>query len=510
MGVETITSLSEKALSNMSFILNDRSQTISASPGAVLLDVLREDLGLTGTKDGCREGDCGTCVVLLGSLRPDGMRYRTVNSCLLPIGDVAGRHIVTIEGLNQADLSPVQKALLDEGAVQCGFCTPGLVIALTGFLLSGAPISETDGLAALGGNICRCTGHVAIRRAIIRLCEQFPDFEPAPGLSASARIAALVARRVLPSYFLDIPGRLRSLAATAAGQKGETRSPVLVEAAAAEARGDERGARSPVLVAGGTDLFVTQADKLRDAELTFLSQREDLQSIRIEGDVCCIGAATALATIEASTIIRQLLPDLGRHFAQIASLPIRNRATLAGNIVNASPAGDLSVMFLALNATVVLVRGDRRRTVLLRDFFRGYKVLDMAADEMIAEIRFPIPEVDTRFHFEKVGRREHLDIASVSTAIRLRVKNNLIAEAHVSAGSVAPIPLYLRKTSAFLPGRPISAATAREAAAVAGDEISPISDVRGSADYKRALLPRLILAHFLTLFPEHICEEDVA
>ncbi len=191
-------------------------------------------------------------------------------------------------------------------------------------------------------------------------------------------------------------------------------------------------------------------------------------------------------------------------------MSIRNRATVAGNIVNASPAGDLSVMLLALNATVVLVRGDRQRTVLLRDFFRGYKVLDMAADEMIAEIRFPVPDPVTRFHFEKVARRDHMDIASVNSAIRLRLQDDRIVEAHVAAGSVAPIPLYLRKTSTFLQGRPISAATAREAAAVAGGEISPISDVRGSADYKRALLPRLILAHFLTLFPEHIREEDVA
>jgi xanthine dehydrogenase small subunit len=432
-------------------------------------------------------------MVLLGSPQPDGIHYRTVNSCLLPMGDVAGCHVVTIEGLNQPDLSPVQKALLEEGAIQCGFCTPGLVIALTGFLLGGAPISEADGIAALGGNICRCTGHVAIRRAIARLCEQFPDLEPARELSASARIAALVTRQVLPRYFLDVPARLHGLATAAAG----------------EAPGEEREARSPVLVAGGTDLFVTQADKLRDAELTFLSQREDLQGIRIAGDVCCIGAATPLTAIEASPIIRQMLPNFDRHFARIASVSIRNRATLAGNIVNASPAGDLSVMLLALNATVVLARGDRQRTVLLRDFFRGYKVLDMATDEMIAEIRFPVPEAGARFHFEKVARRDHMDIASVNSAIRLRIKNDRIIEAHVAAGGVAPIPLYLRKTSTFLQGRPISAATAREAAAVAGGEISPISDVRGSADYKRALLPRLILAHFLTLFPAHIREEDV-
>jgi xanthine dehydrogenase small subunit len=473
-----------------SFILNDREQAVSQSRGAVLLDVLREDLGLTGTKDGCREGDCGTCVVLLGSPQPDSISYQTVNSCLLPMGDVAGRHVVTIEGLNQPDLSPVQKALLDEGAIQCGFCTPGLVIALTGFLLGGAPISEADGIAALGGNICRCTGHVSIRRAIARLCGQFPDLEPDQGLSASARIAALVERGVLPPYFLNIPDRLRSLAVTAATQKGKT--------------------RSPVLVAGGTDLFVTQADKLRDADLTFLSQRGDLHGVRIEGDVCCIGAATPLTAIETSPIIQRWIPDLGRHFIRVSSRPIRNRATVAGNIANASPAGDLSVMFLALNATVVLARGTKQREIRLRDFFRGYKILDMAANELIVEIRFPVPDAATHFNFEKVARRDHMDIASVNSAIRLRIKNDRIVEAHVAAGGVAPVPLYLRKTSTFLQGRPISAATAREAAAVAGGETSPISDVRGSADYKRALLPRLILAHFLSLFPEHIREEDVA
>jgi len=158
---------------------------------------------------------------------------------------------------------------------------------------------------------------------------------------------------------------------------------------------------------------------------------------------------------------------------------------------------------------VVLTRDERQRTVALRDFFRGYKVLDMAADEMIAEIRFPVPDAATHFNFEKVSRREHLDIASVNSAIRLTVRDDRIVEAHAAAGSVAPIPLYLKKTSAFLVGRPVSAATARGAAAEAGNEISPISDVRGSAEYKRALLPRLILAHFLRLFPDRVREEDL-
>jgi len=460
----------------------------------VLLDVLRDDLGLNGTKEGCREGDCGACLVLVGAPGPGGIIYRAVNSCLLPLGDVEGRHVVTIEGLNLPELNPVQQALVEEGAIQCGFCTPGLVVALTGFLLSGAPISEVDGIAALGGNICRCTGYVSIRRAVNRLCGQFQDLERSGAPSSAARIALLVTRGVLPRYFLEVPARLRALDGTAG-----TRS-----------RDKKYGARAPVLVAGGTDLFVARADKLRDAELTFLSRREDLQSIRIENGHCSIGAATPLSEVEASPVVTGLIPGIGRHFARIASLPIRNRATIAGNIVNASPAGDLSVMLLALNAALVIAGDGGRRTALLRDFFKGYKILDLAPDEMITEVRFPVPGPSALFHFEKVGRRDYLDIAAASSAILVRVQDGRIAEAHISAGAVAPIPLYLKQTSAFLRGKPISAATAREAADIAAGEIAPIDDVRGSAEYRRLLLPRLILAHFLTLFPAQVREEDLA
>jgi len=478
----------------ISFLLNDRERTVSRSGGTVLLDVLRDDLRLNGTKEGCREGDCGACLVLVGAPGPGGIIYKAVNSCLLPMGDVEGRHVVTIEGLNLPELNPVQQALVDEGAIQCGFCTPGLVVALTAFLLGGAPISEADGIAALGGNICRCTGYVSIRRAVARLCRQFQDLNPSGGPSTTARIAALVARGVLPPYFLDVPARLRGQAGTAGPRT----------------KGKKHESRAPVLVAGGTDLFVGRADELRDAELTFLSRREDLQGIRVENGYCAIGAATPLSDIEASPVLNRLIPDIGRHFARIASVLIRNRATVAGNIVNASPAGDLSVILLALDATSIIAKGKQKREVSLRFFFKGYKVLDLAPDEMITEIRFPVPGPSTLFHFEKVGRRDYLDIAAASSAIQVLVQDGRIAGAHVSAGSVAPIPLYLKQTSAFLTGKPISASTAREAAAIAAGEISPIDDVRGSAEYRRRLLPRLILAHFLTLFPAQIREEDLA
>ncbi|MBM3312089.1 MAG: (2Fe-2S)-binding protein, partial [Candidatus Aminicenantes bacterium] len=311
--------------------------------------------------------------------------------------------------------------------------------------------------------------------------------------STPERAAALVGRGVLPPHFLDVSDRLRRLS----------------EAVGTECPARGRFSPAPVLVAGGTDLFITRAEELRDADLSFLSRRADLREIRLEDGVCRVGAAAPLADVEESPVLRRVLPGLGRHFARIASPAVRNRATVGGNIVNASPAGDLSVIFLALDASLVLREGRRRRVLPLRDFFRGYKLLDLGADEMVAEIAFPVPDAATRFHFEKVGRREYLDIAGVSTAARLRVQNGRILDARVAAGSVAPVPLYLRTTSAFLEGRPVTAATARAAADMAASEASPVDDVRGSAEYRRALLSRLILAHFLTLFPERIREEDL-
>jgi xanthine dehydrogenase small subunit len=188
----------------------------------------------------------------------------------------------------------------------------------------------------------------------------------------------------------------------------------------------------------------------------------------------------------------------------IASEPVRNMATIAGNIVNASPIGDMSVMMLALNADVTIEGPGKSRTLPLRKLFLGYKKLDLAVEEFIRNISFEYHPVPPLFSFEKVSRRTHLDIASVNSAIQLRVTGDTISECHLSAGGVSPVPLYLEKTCLFLTGRPVSADVVLQANAIMQEEIAPISDARGSAEYKRLLLRQLLLAHFLKLFPERI------
>jgi xanthine dehydrogenase small subunit len=212
-----------------------------------------------------------------------------------------------------------------------------------------------------------------------------------------------------------------------------------------------------------------------------------------------------------SPLINETFPNMNDYLNLVSSTIMRNRATLAGNIVNASPIGDLTIILLALEADLCLVKGKTRRQLQLKDFFKGYKRLDMKKGEIIETIEVPIPYpgLDCRFHFEKVSRRKYLDIASCNTAISLEMDNNIINDVHISAGGVAPIPLYLEETCVWLKRREVTVANICKAVKIAEHEISPISDVRGSAQYKTLLLRNLIFAHFITLFPEIGLEREL-
>jgi len=467
-------------------LVNDRPVTLDCAPGRALVDVLRRDLGLVGTKVGCREGDCGACAVLLGEPAADGgLAYRVVCSCLVPVGDAAGRHVVTIEGLNVDDLSPVQRPIVERGATQCGFCTPGIVVAATGYLLEAEAFDEREAVSAVAGNLCRCTGYASVRAAI-RDLEPLLDPAgegPALPLPGRARILALVDRRALPRHFRDAPELLASIAAEV------------------EDDGDDPAA---IPVAGATDLLAQRPRELAHSRLRFLSRRPELKGVRIEGDRCLIGAATTMTDLARAPELRRIAPGLDRDLDLVCSAPIRNRATVGGNVVNASPIGDLTICLLALGATVRLARGGAHRELALADLFRGYKDLDLAPGEIVTRFEVPLPQQGSRFRFEKVCRRRYLDIASVNSAIALREADGVVVEARVSAGGVAPIPLALTRTGEFLTGRPVDEQTVRRAAEIAMSEATPIDDVRGSALYKRLLLGRLIIAHFAELFPDRV------
>ena len=254
-------------------------------------------------------------------------------------------------------------------------------------------------------------------------------------------------------------------------------------------------------VGGGTDLYVQRHDDMRHTTANHLFDNKILRGVTLSGGWFDIGASATVSDLKDSVEMNEAFPSLQKHLKLVSSTPIRNMATVAGNLVNASPIGDLTVFLLALNASIFLQNSEGKiREILLKDFYKGYKTLDKTADEIVTKIRFRQPEGDAFFNFEKVSKRTHLDIASVNSAIFLKTEKNTIVEAHIAMGGVAPIPLFLTKTSAFLLKKQVSEVLFAEANEVMQTEISPISDVRGSATYKRLLAKQLLLAHFEVLF----------
>ncbi len=460
------------------FLFNSEWLETSVSPASVLLDFIRNEKRLTGTKEGCREGDCGACAVLIGELCSGKVKYKVVNSCLVPMRDLHGKHLVTIESLNQNELTPIQLTMAEEGGTQCGFCTPGFVVSMTGYFLNNKKLDLQEAMDSLGGNICRCTGYAGIERAVKKSIEIYEQTG-----ETKDHLTKLIDAKFVPSFFKSVPKLLAGIDAPKAKQKV-----------------------SEIFIGGGTDLYVQKWEELSAADHKILSGSNIPDDINLSGNKIRIGGGATIQQLIDSAVIKKYFPLIQNDLQLFGSLPIRNRATVAGNIVNASPIGDLTNILLVLDAGLILKYGKTNRQISLRKFFLDYKLTDRKKNELIEWILLPVPQKEFYFNFEKISKRKYLDIASVNSSIALITKKNKIIKAGVSAGGVSPVPLFLKKTSAFLKDRLIATETVREAAKIALSEISPISDARGSDRYKRLLLRQLIYAHFLILFPSQIDE----
>lgn len=470
----------------INFILNSEDIEVEINPATVLLDFIRNQR-LTGTKEGCKEGDCGACTVLVGELINNEVKYKSVNSCLIPVQNIFGKQVVTIEGLNLngKNLNPIQQAFVDEGASQCGFCTPGFIVSLTGYFLNEGKLSYNNVIDSLDGNICRCTGHSSIIRAAEKVSEIFRNEIN----SKRADLKFFIENKIIPEYFLSIKDRLGKII------KQKTDSVIT-------------NGKPNYYVSGGTDLFVQKPDEMLNVNLKFLEDENILHGIEERDGYCHIKSATSVTDLLESEIIQKHFPEICKFSELFGSIPIRNSATVGGNINNASPIGDMTAFFMALNSNVILSDGKSKREIPLNKFYKSYKVTERKPDEFMESINFIIPSGKYYFNYEKVSKRTYLDIASVNTAILICMENEVINEINISAGGVSAIPMYLYKTSEFLKGKEVTVENIKDAVAISQTEISPISDARGSSDYKRLLLSRLIYTHFITLFQEIINIEE--
>ncbi len=469
---------------SIKFICNRNLVTTSIHPATTVLDFIRKHLHLTGTKEACREGDCGACTILVGEIIEGKLKYQTVNSCLLPIGKINGKHIVTIEGLNDKELNPIQNSIVDEGGTQCGFCTPGFIMSMTGYLLNAVQYNIGSLTASLDGNICRCTGY----SSIIRAANDIIDYLKKE--NNNNNLEFLVERKFLPEYFLQIPNRLKNLEA-------ET-----------ENLEKEKG-NIPVIISGGTDLFVQKPDEILDASVSFVLKNKQNKIIWDEDDVCFIHAGATISDIKDSILLKKFFPKIDKYFRLFGSLQIRNSATVGGNIINASPIGDSTIFFLALNSKLHLKSIGSSREVMLKDFYLGYKSLNLKNDERLEYLSFDLPKEEHFFNIEKVSRRTILDIASVNSAIFLTMNGNRVKDINISAGGVSPVPMLLEKTAVFLRDKEVSEENITAASSIAQSEVSPIDDVRGSAEYKKLLLRQILFSHFLKMFPEKVNVEEL-
>ena len=476
----------------ITFWLNDRLVETDEHDGRLVLDYLRNRRTLTGTKEGCKEGDCGACTILIGELRDGKVVYEPTTSCLVPLGEMHGRHVVSIEGLNlDDDLNPVQQAMCDRGGSQCGFCTPGFIVSMCWYLFGTDDEEPTvEGFQrAFSGNLCRCTGYASIDRAAADLVADFgPGGRHEDVWQADDQLAALCDAGLLPDYFRQIPERLADI------------EPL------GEERHDET-AGADFFVAGGTDLYVQEGEDLPRSRVKVLNRHPEMRGIERDDDAGLfrIGALTSFEEFGQHPEIQQIMPRMDHYLYLIASLQLRVRATLAGNIVNASPIGDMTNLLLALDTTLVFHDGTQERTVEMKNFYEGYKTYDKQPDEIMTELRIPIPDDATKIHFEKVSKREALDIATCNSGAKLRIDDDGVIEtASLTVGGVAPVPLWLEKTGEFLVGRTLDEKTVRRGLQIAHTEMSPISDVRGSADYKRLLANQLLCAHFTELYPDRV------
>jgi xanthine dehydrogenase small subunit len=448
------------------FRLGPEPRTLrSVDPTMTVLEYLRGPERLCGTKEGCAEGDCGACTVVLVDQQG---RHQAVNACVLFLPALDGRQLLTVEHLAAADgtLHPVQQAMVDYHGSQCGFCTPGFVMSLYALRTEAKPDRAAVN-EALAGNLCRCTGYRPIVDAALAVCS---DAEvPAPVSLPVAECALALAH-----------GGKRSFSPRSSDELAR----VLLDHPEA------------VIVAGGTDvgLWVTKQHRTLPVTVS-LDAVFDMAGVVETGGTIQIGAAATYQ--DALPAIERHFPDFGALIRRIGSRQIRNRGTIGGNVANASPIGDTPPALLALDATLILRRGESRRSVKLDDFFTDYRRTVLAPSEFIERIDVPVPGPGEVFRCYKVSKRFDQDISAVCAAFRLRLEDGMVRDIRIGFGGMAATPARARAVEDVLTGRKWTEATIRMAQAVMDDAFSPLSDMRASAAYRRTVARNLLLKCFL-------------
>ena len=462
-------------MAEVAFLLNGTPVHLDhVPPTRTLLDYLREDAGLKGTKEGCNEGDCGACTVLVS----DDAGHRALNACILFLPQLAGKAVRTVEGLTGpgGEMHPVQAAMVDHHGSQCGFCTPGFIASMVTAHLNG----DTDHDTTLAGNLCRCTGYAPIIRAA-----EAAESAPVPDwLTEDANHSLQMSRGVRgqadpgDAY---LPGNSDDFAVWYLANPGAT------------------------LIAGATDVGLWVTKQLRAlSPVAFLSGITDLQHIERQGGLLHIGAGVTIETLRKALIPHH--PSFAEMLRRYASTQVRNAATIGGNIANGSPIGDGPPALIALGATLHLRRGDDMRSLPLEAFFLDYRKQDRRPGEFVAGVS--IPEHAPGLRCYKISKRFDQDISAVCGCFNVTVESGTIIAARIAFGGMAGIPKRAAQVEAALIGQPFTLQTAEIAAQAMALDFTPMTDMRASAAYRLATAQNLLIryVHDLSGTPVNVLE----
>jgi xanthine dehydrogenase small subunit len=444
-------------------------------PMQTVLDYLRLDQRLKGTKEGCNEGDCGACTVAIGRLRQGKVVYEPANACIMLLGHLHGTELVTVDDLALGGkLHPVQQAVVDHHGSQCGFCTPGIVMSL--FALYHAPVKPDRKTIVdqLAGNLCRCTGYKPIIAAAAEACTG----RPADAWSETATEIAAELEKLRDGQdvfcgttdsFVAIPARPETLCELAAKHPDAT------------------------IIAGGTDVGLWITKQLRSLpKFIFTGGVESLHAI--SDRVATLSLASAVTYAEAEQEISKLSPDIAEVVRRIGSRQVRSSATIGGNIANGSPIGDMPPILIALGARLVLRKGEEQRDILLEDFFIDYGKQDRKPGELVWRIDIPKIKSSERFFAHKIAKRFDQDISAVMAAFKFVITGRVIGAATLAFGGMAATPRRARKTEEALKGLKLDAPESwQEAVAALAGDFNPISDMRASANYRMDTAKALLL-----------------
>ena len=475
-------------------LLNGEAVTVEGiAPQVTLLQYLREYRNLTGTKEGCAEGDCGACAVVLASRKASAeLEFRTVNSCIRLLPTIDGMAVFTVEVLSGTNgaLHPVQQALVDTHGSQCGFCTPGFVMSLFALYKNTYRPARTSIEEAISGNLCRCTGY----RPIISAAERMYDLPPAAGWRAPG-IEANGSRCGIPeeagiSLTLKQMARTSSFSYAVAGQRYF--APTSLKELTRLCESIEHA----TLIAGATDVALRVTKEHRDlGPIIYVGAVPELATIVQGAGIVDIGAAVSIT--DAIAALDEDWPELHETWVRFASPPVRNSATLGGNVMNASPIGDSIPALLALGASLRLESVLGAREVALEAFYLGYRTTLRKQNEVLSTIRIPKRLPGTIIRGYKVSKRTDQDISSAYVCFRLDLSERKIIAARIGVGGLAAIPTRAYMTEAALVGSEWSEGTACSAAEILRNEFSPIADMRASAGYRREIVGALLQRFWL-------------